>query len=187
MPNKSENPHLDIAPEVQAALQDGRAVVALESTIICHGMPHPKNVETARQVEHTVRDHGALPATIAILNGRLKVGLNESAINYLGSKGQQVIKTSRRDIPLVVARKDDGATTVAATMSIASMVGIRVFATGKFVADKFLFRSVGRFIALRCKFKLDSYFKFLIGRRVSFFYVADKFAHRVLRNACFKT
>jgi pseudouridine-5'-phosphate glycosidase len=130
MPNKSGNPHLDIAPEVQAALQDGRPVVALESTIICHGMPHPKNVETARRVEQSVRKHGAVPATIAILNGRLKVGLTESEINYLGSKGQQVIKISRRDIPLVVTRKNDGATTVAATMSIAAMVGIRVFATG---------------------------------------------------------
>ena len=130
MPSKSDNPHLDIAAEVQAALQDGRPVVALESTIICHGMPHPKNVETAQEVEQAVRDHGAMPATIAILNGRLKVGLNEREVNYLGGEGQEVIKTSRRDIPLVVARKSDGATTVAATMCIAAMAGIRVFATG---------------------------------------------------------
>lgn len=130
MSNKPNNPHLDIAPEVHAALQQGRPVVALESTIICHGMSHPKNVETALKVEQTVRENGALPATIAILNGRLKAGLTESEIAYLGSKGQQVIKTSRRDMPFVVARKEDGATTVAATMSIAAMAGIRVFATG---------------------------------------------------------
>ena len=130
MSNKSANPHLDIAPEVQAALQHGSPVVALESTIICHGMPHPKNVETAQQVECAVRDHGAIPATIAILNGRLKVGLNKNEIDLLGSQGQKVTKTSRRDIPLIVARKEDGATTVAATMSIAAMAGIRIFATG---------------------------------------------------------
>lgn len=130
MPISAGNKWLDIAPEVQDALQAGDPVVALESTIICHGMPQPGNVETALAVERTVREHGAIPATIAILDGRLKVGLNEQQINYLGSKGKQVIKTSRRDISFLVARGQDGATTVAATMIIAAMAGIRVFATG---------------------------------------------------------
>ena len=127
MPN---NPHLDIASEVADALQPGRPVVALESTIISHGMPHPQNVETALKVEQAVRDGGATPATIAILGGRLKAGLSEAEINHLGERGQQVIKTSRRDMPFVVSREEDGATTVAATMIIAAMAGIRVFATG---------------------------------------------------------
>ena len=130
MPSKSDNAYLDISLEVQAALQDGRPVVALESTIICHGMPHPKNVETALQVEQTVRDHGAIPATIAILNGCLKAGLDKNEIEYLGRNGQQIEKASLRDIPFMVARKTDGATTVAATMRIAAMAGIRIFATG---------------------------------------------------------
>jgi len=130
MQTNTENKWLDIAPEVQDALRDGRPVVALESTIICHGMPHPKNVETALAVEQAVRDHGAVPATIAILKGRLKVGLDNNKINVLGVKGKQVVKSSRRDIPFLVARKKDGATTVAATMIIAAMAGIRVFATG---------------------------------------------------------
>jgi pseudouridine-5'-phosphate glycosidase len=127
MPN---NPHLDIASEVAVALNENRPVVALESTIISHGMPHPQNVETALQVEQAVRDGGATPATIAILGGRLKIGLSESEINHLGERGQQVIKTSRRDMPFVVSREKDGATTVAATMIIAAMGSIRVFATG---------------------------------------------------------
>jgi len=130
MQTNTENKWLDIAHEVQDALRDGRPVVALESTIICHGMPHPKNVETALAVEQAVRDHGAVPATIAILKGRLKVGLDNNEINVLGVKGKQVVKSSRRDIPFLVARKKDGATTVAATMIIAAMAGIRVFATG---------------------------------------------------------
>jgi len=130
MLNNLENTFLDIAPEVEEALREGRPVVALESTIICHGMSHPKNVETAIKVEQIVRENAAVPATVAILNGRLKVGLGSQEINYLGNKGQQVIKSSRRDIPFIVARKDDGATTVAATMIIAAMAGIRVFATG---------------------------------------------------------
>ncbi len=130
MPNKSENPFLDIAPEVEEALRDGRPVVALESTIICHGMPHPKNLETASRVEQIVRENAATPATVAILNGRLKGGISSGEINYVADKGKQVIKSSRRDIPFIVARKDDGATTVAATMIIAAMAGIRVFATG---------------------------------------------------------
>ena len=130
MLNKSENPFLEIAPEVEEALRDGHPVVALESTIICHGMPHPKNVETALRVEQIVRENAAIPATVAILKGRLKVGLSNQEINYLAVKGQQVIKSSRRDIPFIIARNDDGATTVAATMIIAAMAGIRVFATG---------------------------------------------------------
>lgn len=127
MPN---NLHLDIAPEVAVALNENRPVVALESTIISHGMPFPQNVDTALRVEHAVRDGGATPATIAILGGRLKVGLSEEEINHLGERGQRVIKTSRRDLPFVIARREDGATTVAATMIIAAMAGIRVFSTG---------------------------------------------------------
>lgn len=124
------NRYLDISPEVRAALNDGRPVVALESTIISHGMPYPKNYETALTVEKTVREHGAVPATIAIIGGRLKVGLTPEEIEYLGKKGQAVTKTSRRDIAALVARQADGATTVASTMIIAAMAGIKVFATG---------------------------------------------------------
>lgn len=126
----SLNPYLDIAPEVADALQSGQAVVALESTIICHGMPYPRNVETATTVETTVRAAGAIPATIAILDGRLKAGLSPAEIQRLGQQGQAVTKCSRRDLPSIVARRQDGATTVAATMLISAMAGIRVFATG---------------------------------------------------------
>ena len=122
--------HLDIAEDVAAALQTGQAVVALESTIISHGMPQPQNVETALRVEQVVRDCGAVPATIAILGGRLKAGLTADEIRYLGEQGQAVTKTSRRDIPFIVSRGKDGATTVAASMIIAAMAGIRIFATG---------------------------------------------------------
>ncbi len=121
--------YLDINLEVKEALEKGRPVVALESTIISHGMPYPKNVETALKVEKIIRDNGAVPATIAILNGKLKVGLTKEEIEYLG-KASNVIKTSRRDIPFIVAKKSDGATTVASTMIIASLAGIKVFATG---------------------------------------------------------
>lgn len=124
------NPYLDIHPDVQQALSEGKPVVALESTIISHGMPYPENVDTALRVEKAVRDNGAIPATIAILKGRLKVGLSEEEITYLGLQGQSAIKTSRRDIPFIVANKADGATTVASTMILADMAGIRVFATG---------------------------------------------------------
>ena len=124
------NTHLDIAPEVKAALQSGKPVVALESTIISHGMPYPQNVETALNVEKIVRENGAVPATIAIIGGRLKAGLSEKEITYLGKKGYGVTKASRRDLPVLVARGEDGATTVATTMIIAEMAGIRVFATG---------------------------------------------------------
>jgi pseudouridine-5'-phosphate glycosidase len=122
--------HLDIAADVAVALRDGKPVVALESTIISHGMPYPENVETALRVERAVREGGAIPATVAILGGRLKVGLANEEIRHLGERGQAVIKTSRRDIPFVVSRGADGATTVAASMILAAMAGIRVFATG---------------------------------------------------------
>jgi pseudouridylate synthase len=121
---------LDIAPEVQQALAHGLPVVALESTIISHGMPYPQNVQTALQVEAEVRAHGAVPATIAIVNGRLKAGLSGGDIEQLGKSGREVVKVSRRDIPFIVAAGATGATTVASTMIIAAMAGIRVFATG---------------------------------------------------------
>lgn len=121
--------YLDINPEVARALEEGKPVVALESTIISHGMPYPKNVQTALNVEKVIRDNGAIPATIAILHGRLKVGLTPEEIEYLG-KTEGVIKTSRRDIPFIVAKGLDGATTVATTMNIADLAGIKVFATG---------------------------------------------------------
>lgn len=124
------NKYLDISPEVQQALAEGRPVVALESTIISHGMPYPKNVETAMLVEQTIRDNGAVPATIAILGGRLKAGLSAEEIEYLGKSGRAVAKVSRRDLPMIVARGADGATTVTTTMIIAHMAGISVFATG---------------------------------------------------------
>ncbi|WP_281645460.1 pseudouridine-5'-phosphate glycosidase [Parendozoicomonas sp. Alg238-R29] len=124
------NAFLDIHPEVKAALNEGRPVVALESTIISHGMPYPDNVTTALQVENTIREHGATPATIAIIGGRLKVGLSEQEIEHLGKSGLAVTKTSRRDLPVIMARKLDGATTVATTMIIAAMAGVKVFATG---------------------------------------------------------
>ena len=124
------NPYLDIAPEVRQALAEGKPVVALESTIISHGMPYPKNVETALLVEQTIRDNGAVPATIAIIGGRLKAGLSREEIEYLGKTGRGVAKASRRDLPALVARKADGATTVATTMIIAHMAGIGIFATG---------------------------------------------------------
>lgn len=124
------NQYLDISPEVQQALAEGRPVVALESTIISHGMPYPKNVETAMLVEQTIRDNGAVPATIAILGGRLKAGLSPEEIEYLGKSGRDVAKVSRRDLPMIVARGADGATTVTTTMIIAHMAGISVFATG---------------------------------------------------------
>ncbi|MCD5360234.1 pseudouridine-5'-phosphate glycosidase [Chromobacterium aquaticum] len=124
------NAHLDIHPEVAAALAANRPVVALESTIISHGMPYPQNVETALQVEAEIRAHGAVPATIAIIDGRLKAGLSADEIEYLGKGGRDIAKVSRRDLPFIVAGKRSGASTVATTMIIAAMAGIRVFATG---------------------------------------------------------
>ena len=124
------NRYLDIAPEVKAALDAGKPVVALESTIISHGMPYPKNVQTALLVEQTIRENGAVPATIAVIGGRLKAGLSADEIEYLGKAGRKVAKASRRDLPALVARGADGATTVTTTMMIAHMAGIRIFATG---------------------------------------------------------
>jgi len=124
------NQYLDIAPEVAEAIQSGRPVVALESTIISHGMPYPQNVETALQVEQIIRDNGAVPATIAILGGRLKAGCSKEEIEHLGKAGTAVAKASRRDLAVLVARGADGATTVTTTMIIAHMAGISIFATG---------------------------------------------------------
>lgn len=124
------NQFLDIAKEVKEGLEQGKPVVALESTIISHGMPYPENVVTALKAEAIVRENGGIPATIAIIKGRLKVGLTAEEIDYLGKQGLNVYKTSRRDIPYVVSKNIDGATTVSATMIIASLAGIKVFATG---------------------------------------------------------
>ena len=124
------NSHLDIDPEVARAMEEGRPVVALESTIISHGMPYPQNVETALNVERIVREHGAVPATTAIIGGKLKAGLSREEIEYLGKAGRKVAKASRRDLPALAARGADGATTVATTMIIAHMAGIKIFATG---------------------------------------------------------
>ncbi len=123
-------PYLSISEEVQSALHDHRPVVALESTIISHGMPYPQNVQTALRVEQTIRDNGATPATIAIIGGKLKAGCTKEEIEYLGKKGTEITKASRRDLPILVAQGRDGATTVTTTMMIAAMAGIRVFATG---------------------------------------------------------
>ena len=124
------NRYLDIAPEVKKALDEGKPVVALESTIISHGMPYPQNKETALKVEEIIRSFGAVPATIAIIGGRLKAGLTADEIDYLGKAGHAVTKASRRDLPVLVAKGMDGACTVTTTMMIAAMAGIKVFATG---------------------------------------------------------
>ena len=124
------NQYLDINPEVAAALREGKPVVALESTIISHGMPYPQNVETALNVERIVRENGAVPATIAVIGGRLKAGLSQEEIAYFGKKGQAIAKASRRDLAVLCARGEDGATTVTTTMIIAHMAGIKIFATG---------------------------------------------------------
>ncbi|GGJ29790.1 pseudouridine-5'-phosphate glycosidase [Deinococcus roseus] len=120
---------ITLNPEVHEALQNGQPVVALESTIISHGMPYPQNVQTAREVEAIIRDQGAIPATIAILNGDIKVGLSDEELELLGSS-KDVMKVSIRDLPFVTAMKRHGATTVASTMRIAHQAGIRVFVTG---------------------------------------------------------
>ena len=122
--------YLDIAPEVKSALEKGKPVVALESTIISHGMPYPQNVNTARNVEKFIRAEGAVPATIAIIGGKFKVGLSDQEIEYFGKKGTKITKASRRDLPILAACGMDGATTVASTMIIAAMAGIKIFATG---------------------------------------------------------
>lgn len=120
---------LHIHPEIEAALKDGEAIVALESTVITHGLSAPENIEVATAIEATVREEGAIPATIAILGGEITVGLTPAQLAYLG-QSTGVRKCSRRDLPLVVARGEDGATTVAATMIIAHRAGIPLFATG---------------------------------------------------------
>lgn len=122
--------YLSISEEVKKTIENNQPVVALESTIISHGMPYPKNVETAFQVEAIVRAEGAVPATIAVLDGKIKVGLSKEEIDYIGKKGLEVTKASRRDLPYLLANKKDGATTVATTMIGASLAGINVFATG---------------------------------------------------------
>ena len=124
------NKYLIIKKEVKEALENNIPVVALESTIISHGMPYPENFKTALECEKIIRDNGAVPATIACINGSMHVGLEEDEIEYLAKKGKEVIKTSRRDLPVVIAKKLDGATTVATTMLIASLAGVKVFATG---------------------------------------------------------
>lgn len=121
---------LQISPEVQEALNNNQPVVALESTIISHGMPFPQNAQTALEVEDTIRQQGVIPATIAIIHGVMKVGLSKAEIELLGKEGHAVTKVSRRDLPFVVAAGINGATTVASTMIIAAMAGIKVFATG---------------------------------------------------------
>jgi len=124
------SPSLHITDEIKKALASGTAIVALESTIISHGLPYPENVSIARAIEQMVRDNGAIPATIAILDGKIKIGLSASDLEKLAHPDSTVIKVSRRDIGSVIARKANGATTVASTMIFAEMAGISVFATG---------------------------------------------------------
>lgn len=121
---------LVLSEEIRSALDEKRPVVALESTIITHGMPFPRNVETALLVEQTIRDGGAIPATCAILDGKLKAGLSVAEIEFLGREGGSIPKASRRDLPFLLSQGKNGATTVAGTMIIAHMAGIRIFATG---------------------------------------------------------
>lgn len=121
--------YMDIKPEVREALEENRPVVALESTIISHGMSYPENIESAKICESEIRKEGGVPATIAIIEGRMKVGLTDEELNYLG-ENKEIRKASRRDVPILMANKLDGATTVATTMLIANLAGIKVFATG---------------------------------------------------------
>ena len=127
---KNLHEYLKISPAVQKALDEGRPVLALESTIISHGMPYPQNLETARLCEAEARKHGVEPATVAIIHGKLCAGRTDEELEYLAKAGPKVAKASRRDLPILAARGADGATTVAATMIVAAMAGIRVFATG---------------------------------------------------------
>ena len=130
MPVDAKNEVFEVLPEVREALAAGRPVVALESTLVAHGMPWPRNADTARRLEDEVRSEGAVPATIAVLGGRLRVGLGADDLDYLARGGSSITKISRRDLSWVVASGGDGATTVAATMWIAERAGIHVFATG---------------------------------------------------------
>lgn len=123
------NQYMDILPEVREALEEGKPVVALESTIISHGMPYPQNKETSRECEKRIREQGAVPATIAVINGRIKIGITADDLQIL-AESKNVAKLSRRDLAIIIAEKGTGATTVATTMILADMAGIRVFATG---------------------------------------------------------
>src|SRR6056297_2830378 len=123
------NKYLDIKDEVKETLENNQPVVALESTIIAHGMPYPENIETAIEIEDILREKGVVPATIAIIDGKIKIGLSKEEIEFLG-QSKEVLKVSRRDLPVVLARKKHGATTVAATMICAEMAGINIFVTG---------------------------------------------------------
>lgn len=125
----SFNKFIEISEEVQSALNESKPIVALESTIISHGMPYPQNYETAKEVENMVRTYGAVPATIAILNGKIKVGLGEDDLQILSNSGN-ILKASRRDIPVIVSEKLNAATTVSATMICAALAGLKIFATG---------------------------------------------------------
>ena len=124
------NAFVILSPEVEEAKRSHRPIVAMESTIISHGMPYPQNVETALNCERICRENGAVPATCAVIGGRICVGLTEEQIDYLGREGQRITKASRRDLPMLLAKGMDGATTVAATMIAAASAGVRVFATG---------------------------------------------------------
>ena len=125
-----QNERICLSPEVAEAIQKGRPIVAMESTIISHGMPYPQNVETALSCQRICRENGAVPATCAVIGGKLCAGLTDGQIDYLGREGHRVTKASRRDLPMLAAKGMDGATTVAATMIVAAAAGIRVFATG---------------------------------------------------------
>lgn len=121
--------YLDFSDEVMQGIKENKAIVALESTIISHGMPYPQNIETAKNVESIIRDLGAIPATIAIINGRIKIGLNEKDLEFMG-KEKNILKASRRDLPVILSKKLNAATTVASTMICANLAGIKVFVTG---------------------------------------------------------
>ena len=126
---KNLEKYLEIKTEVKEALESGKPVVALESTIIAHGMPHPQNIETALEIEDIIRENGAVPATIGIIDGKIKVGLTKEEVKFLG-ESDEVVKVSRRDLPVVLAEKKHGATTVAGTMIAADLAGIKIFVTG---------------------------------------------------------
>jgi pseudouridylate synthase len=121
---------IKLTDEIKSAVETGNPIVALESTIIAHGMPFPQNLEMAREVESIIRDNGAIPATIAVVDGELRAGLSSPELEHFAKTGPSIIKVSTRDLPFVVAKKMTGATTVASTMRLAAMAGIQVFATG---------------------------------------------------------
>lgn len=123
------NKFIDLSKEIKEAMEERKPVVALESTIISHGMPYPENIETAKTLENIVREHGAIPATIAIINGRIKIGLSEEELEFMGTS-KEILKASRRDLPVVLAKGLSAATTVSATMICANLAGIKVFVTG---------------------------------------------------------